>query len=87
MGKLPRQLIRLFGIDMGFGVAQVRAQSTPLCSRRASSLCMWSSFATAACFLEAKRSFRRLRGHHPINALIQALRPQDKNLKKAAQFS
>jgi putative transposase len=39
---------------------------------------------TAAGFIEAERSFRRLRGHQQIKALLQALRPQDKNLKKAA---
>ena len=39
---------------------------------------------TVAGFIEAERSFRRLRGHKQIKALLQALRPQDKNLKKAA---
>jgi putative transposase len=39
---------------------------------------------TAAGFIEAERSFRKLRGHEQIKALIHALRPQDKSPKKAA---
>ena len=38
----------------------------------------------AAGFLEAERSFRKLRGYQQIPALIQALRPKDKVLKLAA---
>ena len=39
---------------------------------------------TAAGFIEAEHSFRKLRGYQQIKALMQALRPQDKHLKKAA---
>ena len=39
---------------------------------------------TAAGFLEAEKSFRRLRGHQHIAALIRAMRPVPVQLKKAA---
>lgn len=35
-------------------------------------------------FLEAEKSFRKLRGHEQIPALIKALRPDSSRLKKAA---
>ena len=38
---------------------------------------------TAAGFLEAERSFKRVRGHADINALIRALRPKSKSHTKA----
>jgi transposase-like protein len=39
---------------------------------------------TAAGFLEAEKSFRRLRGHKQILGLIQAMRPASEQTKKAA---
>lgn len=39
---------------------------------------------TAAGFLEAQKSFRKLRGHAQMNSLINALRPKVQSLKKAA---
>ena len=39
---------------------------------------------TAAGFLEAERSFKRLRGFQQLKSLISALRPNDKATKKAA---
>ena len=38
----------------------------------------------AAGFLEAEKSFKRLRGHKPIAALDRAMRPVSVRLKKAA---
>ena len=39
---------------------------------------------TAAGFLEAQKSFRKLRGHAQMNSLINALRPKVQSVKKAA---
>lgn len=39
---------------------------------------------SAAGFLEAEKSFKRLRGHDQLKILIDALRPNSKQLKKAA---
>jgi hypothetical protein len=39
---------------------------------------------TAAGFLEAEKSFRKLRGHAQMKSLINALRPKLFQLKKAA---
>ena len=39
---------------------------------------------TAAGFLEAEKSFRKLRGHAQIKSLINALRPNVNQIKKVA---
>ncbi len=39
---------------------------------------------TAAGFLEAEKSFRKLRGHADLKTLIDALRPSSALLKKTA---
>ena len=39
---------------------------------------------TAAGFLEAQKSFKKLRGHDQMKTLIDGLRPNSKQLKKAA---
>ncbi len=39
---------------------------------------------TAAGFLEAEKSFKKLRGHAQLTILIDALRPKSQQLKKAA---
>ena len=39
---------------------------------------------TAASFLEAEKSFKKLRGHADLKTLINALRPNSALLKKAA---
>ena len=41
---------------------------------------------TAAGFLEAETSFRKLRGFAQLKSLISGLRPQAPVLRKAAQF-
>ncbi len=41
---------------------------------------------TAAGFLEAEKSFRKLRGFAQLKSLINGLRPRVQPLKKAAQF-
>ena len=39
---------------------------------------------TAASFLEAEKSFKKLRGHADLKILIKGLRPRTQQLKKAA---
>ena len=39
---------------------------------------------TAAGFLEAEKSFKKLRGHGDLKTLINGLRPNSQPLKKAA---
>jgi putative transposase len=39
---------------------------------------------TAAGFLEAEKSFRKLRSHADLKILINSLRPADQQLKKTA---
>ncbi len=39
---------------------------------------------TAASFLEAEKSFKKLRGHADLKILIKGLRPKTQQLKKAA---
>jgi hypothetical protein len=39
---------------------------------------------TAAGFLEAEKSFKKLRGHADLKTLIDGLRPNTQQLKKAA---
>ena len=39
---------------------------------------------TAAGFLEAEKSFKKLRGHGDLKTLIDGLRPNSQPLKKAA---
>jgi hypothetical protein len=39
---------------------------------------------TAAGFMEAEKSFKKLRGHADLNTLINGLRPNAQQLKKAA---
>ena len=39
---------------------------------------------TAASFIEAEKSFKKLRGHADLKILINGLRPKSHSLKKAA---